>query len=190
MEGRAVARTEKKVAMEARTVVFVDESGFQLLPSVGRTYAPTGAPPILKADLWKKLSVISAVTSDKRLFATIKQGAFDGDSIVEFLNKIATNIQGNILLIWDGLPAHRGQAVRTFLVGGGAKRFLLERLPGYAPELNPDEGVWNYLKNVLLVNCCFKTTSDLEKGIEKGLEYIRQQPQLIAGFIDHAGLVI
>ena len=180
----------KKAIEEKRMIVFVDESGFQLLPSAGRTYAPKGKTPVLKADLWKKLSVISAITSDNRLFATIKQGSFDGDAIVKFLNKISNEIEGKILLIWDGLPAHRGQAVRTFLTDGGSKQFLLERLPSYAPELNPDEGVWNYLKNVLLINRCFETTIDLKDGIESGLEFIRQRTNLIEGFIKQTGLII
>ncbi|HEV8194123.1 MAG TPA: transposase [Ktedonobacterales bacterium] len=53
------------------------------------------------------------------------------------------NIRGKLLVIWDGSPMHRGQPVKDFLRQGAAKRLRLEQLPGYAPELNPDEGIWN-----------------------------------------------
>ena len=69
-------------------------------------------------------------------------------SCVCLLRKIA----GKILLIWDGSPIHHGQAVKEFLSAGAANRLHLERLPGYAPDLNPDEGIWNYLKRVELGN--------------------------------------
>ena len=59
-----------------------------------------------------------------------------------------------MLLIWDGSPIHRGRAVKEFLSAGAANRLHLERLPGYAPDLNPDEGIWNYLKRVELGNVC------------------------------------
>lgn len=55
-------------------------------------------------------------------------------------------LRGKVLLLWDGSPIHRGQAVKDFLRAGAAKRLRLEQLPGYAPDLNPDEGIWNYLE--------------------------------------------
>ena len=61
-------------------------------------------------------------------------------------------IPGKLLLIWDGSPIHRGQEVKDFLKRGAAKRLHLEQLPGYAPDLNPDEGIWNSLKRVELGN--------------------------------------
>lgn len=170
-------------------MVFIDESGFQLLPGMRHTYAPVGKTPVLKSGLWKKLSAISAITSDYRLIGCVQEGAFNGESIVSFLRQLAEEVKGKIMVIWDGLPAHRGKAVRTFLSEGGAKRFRLERLPGYAPELNPDEGVWNYLKNVILVNQCFKTTDELKEAIENGLGQMSQRPDLLAGFIRQTSLI-
>ena len=52
----------------------------------------------------------------------------------------------------DGLPAHHGQVVKDFLSAGAAARIHLQRLPGYAPDLNPEEGIWRYLKRVELAN--------------------------------------
>jgi transposase len=68
--------------------------------------------------------------------------------IVRFLKHLLRHISGKLLVVWDGLPVHRSQAVKDFLRQGATQRVHLEQLPGYAPELNPAEGVWNYLKNV------------------------------------------
>jgi transposase len=94
-----------------------------------------------------------------------------------------------VVVIWDGAPIHRCQAVKDFLAAGAAKRLHLERLPGYAPALNPDAGVWNLLKRGELKNrCCH----DLhERRWELGLA-IRRRRRTRAGLLAccrHAGLV-
>ena len=80
--------------------------------------------------------------------------ATTGEALVGFLRVLLRKIAGKLLVIWDGSPIHHGQAVKDFLSAGAAKRLHLERLPGYAPDLNPDEGIWNYLKRVELGNVC------------------------------------
>lgn len=70
--------------------------------------------------------------------------------MVCFLKHLLCHIPSKILVVWDGAPIHQGQEVKRFLANGGSQRIWLERLPGYAPELNPDEGIWNYLKRVEL----------------------------------------
>ena len=92
------------------------------------------------------LSAISAITLDGRLFLQVRKDNYDGEAVVGFLRVLLRKIAGKILLIWDGSPIHHGQAVKDFLSAGAAKRLQLERLPGYAPDLNPDEGIWNYLE--------------------------------------------
>ena len=85
----------------------------------------------------------------------MQRQASDRHGTVRFLKHLLHQIPGKLLVIWDGLPAHRGEAVRSFLATGAAARLQLERLPGYAPELNPVDGLWQYLKNVELRNLCF-----------------------------------
>jgi DDE superfamily endonuclease len=139
---RDLAVIAKKAIQEGRTIVFVDEAGFYLLAPVARTYAPMGETPFLRVPLtWDHLSAISAITANGALYVRIQKGAFNGTSVVCFLQHLLTHIPGKHLLIWDGLPAHHGPAVREFLAQGGAQRIHMERLPGYAPDLNPDEGV-------------------------------------------------
>jgi hypothetical protein len=90
------------------------------------------------------LSAISGITPDGRLFLQVRQASYDAEAVVGFLRVLLRKIKGPILLIWDGSPIHRGHEIKDFLKRGAAKRLHLEQLPGYAPDLNPDEGIWNY----------------------------------------------
>src|SRR5919108_4847695 len=78
--------------------------------------------------------------------------AFDGAAIVAFLRQLLRQVRGKLLVIWDGAPIHRCRMVKAFLGAGAARRLQLEQLPAYAPDLNPDEGVWNLLKRTELKN--------------------------------------
>jgi DDE superfamily endonuclease len=135
--------------------VWVDEAGFYLLPAVVRTYAPRGETPILRVPLsYDHLSVISAITPQGRLLAQMQDHAYKGPPVVGFLKHLLRHLAGKLLLLWDGAPIHHSQPVKEFLAQEAAGRIHLERLPGYAPELNPDEGIWRYLKRVELRNVC------------------------------------
>ena len=87
-------------------------------------------------------------------------------------------------MIWDGLPAHRGQAVKDFLRSGGAKRLHLERLPGYASELNPAEGIWQYLKYVELRNVCCKHLLNLRLQLRQAIGRLRRKTSVIRSCVD------
>ena len=75
-----------------------------------------------------------------------------GPDVIKFLEQLLREIPGKLLVIWDGAPIHRSRAVKEWLSQGASRGIQLEQLPGYAPELNPDEGVWRYLKRVELKN--------------------------------------
>jgi transposase len=141
-----LGRAKKKAAKEDRTIVFVDEAGFYLLPLAVRTYAPMGQTPILPVKLTHDhLSAIGAITSKGKICMQTQDHAYKGLDVVRFLQLLLREIPGNLLIIWDGASIHRSQPIKDFLTQGGAKRIHLERLPSYAPELNPQEGVWNLL---------------------------------------------
>ena len=88
------------------------------------------------------LSVISAVSPEGDLYLEVRETAFDSAGIIEFLESLLSQIVGNLVVVWDGAPIHRSKLVKSYLAEGAARRIHLERLPGYAPELNPDEGIW------------------------------------------------
>jgi transposase len=185
-----VARPSSKAVAEGRTIVFVDEAGFYPLPFVARTYAPCGQTPVLRAPLTHDhLSVISGITADGRLFTHIQDDSFRGPAIVAFLGQLLRQVRGKLLVIWDGAPIHRGQVVKEYLAGGATARLHLERLPGYAPELNPDEGTWNQLKRVELKNRCCQTVAELWRELRLAIRRLRRRPQLITACFRQCGYV-
>jgi transposase len=178
--GGALARAQKTAGEEGCTIVWVDESAFYLLPHAVRTWTPRGRTPSLRVRLSKDhLSAISGVTLDGRLFLQVRDHSYDSQAVVGFLRVLLRKITGKILLIWDGSPIHRGQAVKDFLRRGAVKRLHLEQLPGYAPDLNADEGVWNYLKRVELANVCCHDLHELRLQLIRARERLRHKRAIL-----------
>jgi len=183
-----LARVEKKAEAEGRTIVFIDESGVYLLPIVVRTYAPCGQTPILKEFLsYKHLSLIGAVTPQGRLFMKAYQQSITSTEVVTFLGQLQRMIPGCLLVVWDGSPTHRSQKIISYLAKGATKRIQLEQLPGYAPELNPTEWVWSYLKVADLANTSCDNLEEVEALVQKAKKRMQRKPELIQSFIRDAG---
>lgn len=157
---------------------------------MARTYAPCGQTPILRAPLSRDhLSVISGVTAEGRLFTHIQEEAFTGETIVAFLRQLLRQVPGKLLVVWDGATIHRGQAVKDFLAQGAAARLHLERLPGYAPELNPDEGVWNLLKRTELKNRCCQTMDELRWELGLAIRRLQRKRHRLRACVAQCGYV-
>jgi transposase len=183
-----LAPNQKKAIAEERTLVFVDQSGFYLLPGLVRTYAPVGQTPIIRAPLSREhLSAMGGITPEGKLYLMVQERAYRGREVVRFLRHLLRHISGKLLIIWDGAPIHRSQAVKEYLGGGAARRIHLEPLPSYAPELNPAEGIWNYLKRVELKNRCCQSISHLYYELCKAKERLRHKTNVILGCIQQSG---
>lgn len=87
-------------------------------------------------------------------------------------------------------PIHRAKTVKEFLEDGAACRLKLERLAGYAPELNPDEGIWKHLKYVELKNVCCRNLSELRRELRKAKERLRHKKHVIRGCLRQAGFYV
>jgi transposase len=186
-----VATAEKRALKERRTIVFCDQSGFYLLPMVVRTYAPVGKRPILHERLSRDhLSVMSGITLEGNLYMIEQDRAFKGEDAVRFLKHLMRQVPGKLLVIWDGSPIHRSRAVKDFLRSGAARRVQLEQLPGYAPDLNPDEGVYKHLKCVELKNLCCQSLSELRVELRKAKERLRHKRDVILGCIRLPGFEV
>jgi len=168
---------------EGYTIVFVDESGFSLTPSVVRTWALVGETPMIHHPYnWEKLSSISAVTTSDKLYFRLYRGkTIKTPEVVAFLRQLLSRIPGNVLVLWDGLPQHRSLKVRKFVEKH--PRLEIRRLPAYSPDLNPDEWVWNYLKTRELANFCASNTPELKKEIHVRLRRMQRRPELIHSFL-------
>ena len=182
MAGRGLARTQKKALkalQDGYTIVFVDESGFYLLPGLVRTYAPCGQTPILqRVETRDHVAAMSGITLGGQLFTMLRFAALTSAHSVLFLKHLLRHLGSKVLVIWDGSPIHRGE-VKTFLAAGAAKRLHLEQLPPYAPDLNPDEGVWQHLKHVELRNLCCPHLLHLHHQLHLAIIRLRNKPHLI-----------
>lgn len=153
-----------------------------------RTWAPCGQTPLLQVPLTHDhLAAISGITPDGRLFMQTQERAYHSDDVVRFLRVLLRKIPGTLLVIWDGAPIHRGQPIKDFLQRGAARRLHLEQLPGYAPELNPDEGIWNYLKRVELANLCCPDLPTLAVELRRAKERLRHKYTIIQACVRQAG---
>lgn len=170
--------------------MFVDEAGFYLLPFVARTYAPVGQTPILRTPLqYDHLSVIGAVTPEGRLYTQIQDKAFRGPTIVGFLRQLLRQIPGRLLVVWDGASIHRCEAVKAFLTAGAAAWLQLVRLPPYAPDLNPAEGIWKLLKCDELKNRCCQDREELRAELRLAIRRLQRKPARLQACVRQCGLL-
>ena len=167
----------------------MDESAFYVLPAVTKTWAPRGQTPVLKAPLlWDHLSVIGGITPEGKLFTRVQRRAIRSPDVVRFLRHLLRHIEGGLLVVWDGLPAHRSRTVQAF-ASEQAGRVHVERLPGYAPELNPKEGIWKHLKRVELKNVCCPGLEALTGELRRAKERLRHKTDVISACFRQVGLV-
>ncbi len=196
--GRAGMAAHQKGAVKKRAwIVFFDESGVSLLPQVRRTYAPRGRTPLLRHRLnWKRAGMAAALgyhAADRergpRLCFHLKPGSYDTTSLIGVLEQIKTFYAGeSVVLVWDGLSAHWSRGMRAW---AAAQSWLtLERLPAYAPELNPVELLWSAIKTRELANLAGDHLADVADAAERGIHRVCSSEQLPWSFLTHTGLTI
>lgn len=156
-------------------------------PTRVKTWAPIGQTPVLQYRFnWKQLSLIAGVTY-RNFYFRFFPGAIKSPQIVEFLKALSRQIDGPLLIIWDGLPAHRSKLVRNYVESLDG-RIVLERLPAYAPELNPVEYLFGYTKQRELANLCVETIQEVKRYTRRRLKSLQRRPSLIVAFWRQAEL--
>lgn len=178
----------KRARRERRDLVFVDESGFYLLPGVVKTYAPKGQTPVVPE--WQTrdhLSVMGGVTTESRVYSLVRPTSLNGMHSIEFLVHLGRLVGDRLLVIGDGSPIHRRAEVQAFVAETGGKIYL-EPLPPYAPDLNPVEWLWKHLKTVELRNLTCLDLEQLHMELHLAIGRVRQRRALIRSFFEGAGL--
>ena len=162
--------------------MFLDESGFLLIPSIRRTWAPRAHTPILRtAGRWTKLSAISALSVSPQRHRVALYLRFHSDNIKAakvqgFLHHLLRHLRGPIVLLWDSAPIHKAASIQRFL--SHHPRLHTERFPGYAPELNPDEFVWSQLKRGLC-NAVPHDLDHLRRLLTRPIQRLRGSQRLL-----------
>jgi transposase len=172
----------------------LDESGCLLSPLVRRTLAPCGKTPILKvrAKQREKVSITAALTISPRrhrlglYWQTYPRQYVNSQRTAEFLRYLLRHLRGAVIVVWDGGSMHKGDPIRDVLQK--FPRLSLERLPPYAPELNPVEYLWNHLKYGQLANFAPDDVLQLDLVLKKHLNRTRKSPKQLRSFIDASGL--
>jgi len=108
------------------------------------------------------------------------------EDVVKFLRVLLRKIAGPLLVVWDGSPIHRAKVVKAFLASPQGQRVHLERLPSYAPELNPQEQVWNLLKRRELKNLCCPDLEILQRELVSAKERLRHRRTILQHCFAHA----
>jgi len=191
-----VAADQKGAAAESAWLVFFDESAVSLIPPVRRTWSPRGRTPILRHRFgWKKASMAAALGyrpdgTAARLCFHLQQLSYHTDTLIAVLDQLGRFYDGQrVVLIWDGLSAHWSAKMRAFL---DSQRDWLtaERLPAYAPELNPVEYLWANLKDLELANLPTTTLAEVADATEQAIQRVCNSDSLVVGFLAHTGLAL
>ena len=137
---------------------------------------------------WHQLSAMVGITWH-RFYFRLFPGSVKSPQVIEFLQALQRQLRRPLLVIWDGLPAHRSRLVRDYVesqVGG----IQLERLPAYAPELNPVEYIWSYLKRHEVVHFCPHDFAELTTFARRRLASMQRRSKLVAAFWKQAELAL
>lgn len=187
MEAQDLARAQKKCCAERRLIVFIDESGLSERPTRVRTWAPRGCTPVIQFHFnWKHVSAVAGLTRTNFMFR-LHDGAIKSAQIVEFLKALRAQLKRKLLIVWDGAAQHKSRIVRQYLdCTGDAVQMAL--LPGYAPDLNPVEYLWAWLKRYALANFCPDTLAELKDTARRKLRSGQKRRSIITACWKQADL--
>ena len=191
MEADRLAGSKKNATRLAAHVVFVDESGFLLIPTVRKTWSPVGQTPIMcHRYSHDRISAISGIAVSPRrfhctLYCHLYQDNIQGEEVARFLRHLLRQIPGHVIVLLDNGQIHRGDPVQELLVR--THRLHLVSFPSYAPELNPDEGVWHHLKHHL-ANGRPETQAELMDVLAEEICLLAASPALLRGCIQQSQL--
>jgi hypothetical protein len=166
-----LAAHSKKASETHAHLVLIDETGLFLNPLVRRTWSVIGQTPVLDADGGHrdKVSAIGGVSvspTRQRLgfyFATEPGGFFTADKVIGYLRDLLRHLRGRVIVVWDRGGNHKGPIIRKFLSRN--RRLRLEMLPPWAPDHNPVEAVWSWLKYGELANFTLECIDQLDDAV-------------------------
>jgi hypothetical protein len=182
-------RIEREARQRDACLAFVDETGFMMTPTIRRTFAPRGSKPVNKIyDPHGRISVIGAIIINPQgtraglHYAALADNVnFRGPSVIEFLKQLKSCAPGPISIIWDQVPSHSSEMVLDYLKT--VPDIVTELFPPYAPELNPVDRAWRYLKHGRLPNYTPLTIAQLRATVESEMKHLQGQPDLLRSFI-------
>ena len=192
-DAQAVERLKREtfpaIAAEAKSsganILFWDESGFRADAVRGKTWAVRGQTPVIERPGQRQsISAASAVSAKGAFWFAVYQGALAGEMFAQLLQKMMRRRKKPVRLVLDGLPAHKNAAVKDY-VASTAGKLTLHFLPGYAPDLNPDELVWSHAKRTGVARSPLKAGEKLQGRVHSQLQTIANNKALVKSFFRH-----
>lgn len=177
---RIVREAKRKQA----TLLFLDEAAVHEDGPVGSTWALKGSRPVVKVTgSRRRTNVISAISPRGRMWFRCYGGTLNAERFEAYLVDLLASVKGRIVLVLDRHPAHRAGRIQRFLRKHRA-RITIHFLPSYAPDLNPDEHVWSYLKGLFRQDPLAKD-EDLIEAVNSQMHHVQSDPALVRAFFDH-----
>lgn len=191
-----LAQGKKNASRAGASLIFLDESGFLLAPLVRRTWAPQGQTPILRqrTNTYRKLSAIASLAVSPRrdrvrlFFGFFPNANINAATVAHYLRHLRRHVRGPCFLLWDRFPAHRARSVQSYLAETMA--WHSEFLPAYAPELNPIENVWCYMKTHSRTNEVAFDLDDLTRSARRHGRSLQRSDRLLRSFLKHTPLFL
>lgn len=171
-----------RAAQEGATIFFADEAGVRTDHHGGTTWAPIGQTPVVMATGERKsVNMISAVNAQGQLHFELFTGSMNAAGFIEFCKKLVHDCSTPVFLIVDNSSVHTAKAVKEY-VASTQGRLNIFFLPPYSPELNPDEWVWNNIKNTQIYRKVPTSQSHLWSIAKDALLRLQQLPEVVRGF--------
>ena len=169
-------------------IFFLDEAGFSTDDTYGKTWGMKGQTPIITVDgKRQRINAISAVAPNGAFWHNVYSGKLNSDMFIEFLTDLLKKNSGHIHLVLDSLPLHKSAAVKDF-VSLNKKYLTLHYLPTYAPELNPDELVWHYLKSRGTVKRPLAIAESLKDRVISDLKALKRNKKLLISLFNESNV--
>ena len=172
----------KQAKADGAEIYFWDESGFRADTVHGRTWGVRGQTPVVhRPGQRQSISAASAVSASGAFWFCTYDGGLNGELFVELLQQMMKYRRKPVHLVLDGLPAHKTALVKKY-VASTEGRLTLHFLPGYAPELNPDELVWSHVKRTGTARRPLQKGEKLRDKIEEQLANLKRMPEIVRSF--------
>jgi transposase len=182
-------RLRRRARKHGARIFFLDEAGFSSEPNLGRTYGLKGQTPVVKTTGQRqKVNAISAVSAQGGFWSQVYTGMLNAGRFVEFLKAFRRGGRGKVFLVVDGHPSHRAKVVAAY-VAACRSQLELHFLPPYAPDLNPDEFVWQYAKTNGVAKKPLKRNESLKERVEGDLSAIKANSKLVRSFFGAPSVV-
>lgn len=173
---------KRRAKQAGANIFFLDEAGFQSDPVLGRSYGLKGQTPVLHTSGQRqKINALSAINAAGAFWCATYPGKFDAEMFVCFLRNFMKGRKARVFLVVDGHPAHRAKRVAEYIQSLKG-RLELHFLPPYAPDLNPDEFVWSYMKGNGVSKRPLRKNESLRRRVEEDFRAIQKNPPLIRSF--------